>query len=85
MKSFLIFTLASGSASANVDFTPVSGTLTFASGEIAKTVDVLVTGDMVAELSENFVVVLSNPVQASIDDAIGIGLIINDDDSCGIC
>ena len=48
------------SATAGEDFTPVSGTLTFAEGETEKTVDVAILEDNVAEGSESFGFAIDN-------------------------
>jgi Calx-beta domain len=80
------FATAGGSALAGVDFASQSGTLTFAPGEIAKTITVLVNGDTDFEgyegfyaVHERFAVNLSGARRASIADATGVGTIRNDD------
>ena len=50
-----------GTAAAGSDYTGVSGTLTFAAGEVAKTVSVPVLDDAVDEGSETMTLTLSNP------------------------
>jgi hypothetical protein len=57
------------------------GTLSFAPGEITKTVTVTVAGDNIAESSETFFVNLSNATNAIIEDAQGRGTILNDDEA----
>ena len=52
--------ILSGSATANVDFTPMSGTLTFAAGETRKTVDINILNDSLAEGSESFGFAIDN-------------------------
>jgi Calx-beta domain/FG-GAP-like repeat len=65
---------------ADSDYTPLPvQTLTFAPGETSKTVTVNVTGDIDAEPDETFMLVLSDPVNASISDDTGTGTIQNDD------
>jgi hypothetical protein len=76
------FATANGSAAFVSDYDPVGGTLVFAPGETAKQVVVQVNGDTVAEPDEKFSVNLSNASGASIADAVGLG-IITDDDSGG--
>lgn len=49
------------SATPNVDYSPASGTLTFAPGETTKIVAVTIFGDAVSENNETFLVNLSNP------------------------
>lgn len=73
------FTTAPGSAQSATDFTPASGTLTFAPGESAKTFVVMIKGDVQLENDETFGVNLSDAVDAPIVRGQGIGRIINDD------
>lgn len=64
---------------ANGDFNVAVGTLTFAPGETTKTFSVDVNGDEAPELDETFVVDLQNATNAGIEDARGVGTILNDD------
>ncbi|MBP3957086.1 autotransporter-associated beta strand repeat-containing protein [Gemmata sp. G18] len=73
------YTTADGTATAGTDYTPVSGTLTFAPGETTQTVTVFVTGDTATEADETFRVVLASPVSATIAAGSGTGTITNDD------
>ena len=74
------FATANGSATTgNKDYTAASGTLTFTAGETERTVTVLVRGDRKNEANETFAVNLSNPTNATLLDAQGIGTILNDD------
>ena len=68
-----------GSASAGSDFTPATGTLTFAPGETAKTVPVGVVGDDTPEGPETFALKLSSPQNATIAAEQGQVTIANDD------
>ena len=76
-----------GKATASADFTPVSGTLSFASGETEKTVTVPIVNDDVDEVIEFFYVSLTNPSGATLDPrSLGFPEInlfhitVNDDD-----
>lgn len=70
---------SNGSATAGLDFQPVSGTLTFNPGERSKTIDVAILDDEVNEDDEIFYLLLSNPSgNALINDGIGMGTIIDD-------
>jgi hypothetical protein len=69
----LAFTATSG-----VDFLPVSGTLTFGPGETEKAISILIVGDTLDEFNENFEIVLSNAVNATVSFYPNI-LIIDDD------
>jgi peptide/nickel transport system substrate-binding protein len=61
------------------DYAGASGTLTFAPGELTKTVDVRVEGDTADEADETFVVRLSNAGKGTIVRSTGTGTIIDDD------
>ena len=59
-------------ATSGVDYTPTSGTLTFAPGDTEKTVEVVVLDDDIVEESENVVLRLSNASTAS--EAVGVAI-----------
>ena len=67
------------SATAGQDYSTVSGTLRFAPGEQTKTVQVATSADGIDEGPETLQLVLSNPVNAGLADAIGTGTINNTD------
>jgi large repetitive protein len=74
------FATVDGSAIAPGDYQSQTGTLTFNPGQTTRTITVLVNGDTTTEGSENFTVVLSNPVNATTSGTgIGTGTITNDD------
>ena len=73
------FATTAGSATAAVDYQPATGTLIFSPGQTAKTVTVLVIGDTAVETNETFLVILSNPTGALIENGTGLGTITNDD------
>jgi large repetitive protein len=73
------YATANGTATAPDDYVPGAGGLTFAPGVVAQSVTVLVNGDTVDEVNETFLVTLSNPVNAEIQDAQGFGTITDDD------
>jgi hypothetical protein len=68
-----------GTASAPKDFQATSGTLTFAPGEIVKTITVSVSGDTSREHTETLLVRLSNAVGAPFVDSDAMGLILDDE------
>jgi hypothetical protein len=70
---------ADGTAIAGSDYVATSGTLTFAPNETSKDIPITVTGDTANEGSENFFMNLTNPVNATINDAQGIGTITDND------
>jgi Calx-beta domain/FG-GAP-like repeat len=71
-------------ATAGVDYTAASGTVTFAAGDTSRPVTVLVNGDRLAEDSESFFVRLTNPTNAFIATAEGFGTILDDEPSITI-
>lgn len=74
------YATANGTAtSQGNDYTAAAGTLTFAPGVTSRTITVNVIGDTVKEPTENFVVNLSNPTNATIATGRGRGSITNDD------
>ena len=73
------FSTANGSATAGSDYVAASGTVTFSPGVTSQTIAVDVLGDTTFENDETFSVDLSNPANATISDAQGIGTITNDD------
>ncbi len=66
------------------DYAAGAGTLTFAPNVVADTITVLVNGDTNVEPDEKFTVLLSNPANAAIAGAEGVGTIVNDDGSTGV-
>jgi ribosomal protein L35AE/L33A len=70
---------ANGSATAGNDYIASSGDVTFGIGETSKTITIAVLGDMTAEPTENFVVNLNAPTNATIADGQGMGTILDDE------
>ncbi|HEY9618573.1 MAG TPA: Calx-beta domain-containing protein [Microcoleaceae cyanobacterium] len=73
------YATADSAATAGSDYTAVSDQLTFAPGETSQTISVPIVGDTVVEPDETFFINLSNPTNATIATAQGIGTITNDD------
>jgi len=73
------FTTSGITATSGVDFTPVSGTLTFPAGSTLQNVVIPVIGDTSAEPNEQIRVTLSNASGATILNPTGIGTIVDDD------
>jgi Calx-beta domain-containing protein/von Willebrand factor type A domain-containing protein len=73
------YATANGTATAPADYAATSGDVTFAPGETAKPVTVLVNPDTVDEPNETFTVNLSAPVGAGLVDPTGVGTIVDDD------
>ena len=73
------YATADGTATAGDDFTATSRTLTFAPGEVSKTVPVPTVEDTTQEQTETFTVTLSSPSGATIEDGSATGTITDDD------
>jgi hypothetical protein len=73
------YATADGAAVAGSDYTAATGTLTFAPGETAKTIDVSVASDTAIEADETFFVRLSSVTGAYVADGEGKATILNDD------
>ena len=73
------FATADGTAKAGLDYTAVTGTVTFAPGETSKSITVPILNDAVYEGGETFTVNLRNPSSnAVISDPLGLGTIMDD-------
>ena len=73
------YATSDGTAEAGSDYTATSGTLTFAAGEMAKSIDVAVAQDDSPEEDETFTLTLSNAVNAALGDGSATGTILDDD------
>ena len=73
------YATSDGTATAGSDYTATAGALTFAAGEIEKTVPVPVLDDAHDEGSETLTLTLSNPSGAYLADGSAIGTINNTD------
>jgi len=73
------YATANGTATAGVDYTAATGTISFAPGVTTQQVHVDILGDTTVEPDETFSVTLSNPSGVSIARATAIGSILNDD------
>jgi hypothetical protein len=73
------YATADGTAAAPGDYAAANGTLTFAPGELAKTIPVSVVADTAVEQDEAFTVAISDPVNATIAAEAATGTIRNDD------
>ena len=68
-----------GSALAGSDYKAASGTLSFSPGVMSRTITITVYTDRIYEANESFFLKLSNPTNAGLAVAQGIGTILNDD------
>ncbi len=73
------FSTVDATARAGQDYVASRGTVTFAAGELSKTVSVPIIGDETFEADERFGLNLSGATGAIIGRAAGIGTIVNDD------
>ncbi|MBP6057463.1 MAG: hypothetical protein KA524_03430, partial [Nitrosomonas sp.] len=78
------YATSANTAAFNSDYLHTTGTLTFAPGELSKTVSVSIINNAVAEVAENFFLVLSAPsANAIIADSFGLATIIDNDAPSG--
>jgi PKD repeat protein len=76
----LSYATLDGSAAAGSDYTAAAGVLTVAAGQSSKTIVVTLNPESVQEADESFSLVLSAPSAGlELQDATGIGTIVNDD------
>lgn len=74
------YTTSDGSATAGIDYTARSGTLTIPSGSMSGSISIPVSGDTDVESDESFTVTLTNPQNAMLGKlAVVTGNILNDD------
>jgi hypothetical protein len=73
------FATADGTATAGTDYTTTTGTVTFPPGQTTRTITVPVLGDNLDESDETFFVNLTNPTNATVPGAPGVGTIRDDD------
>ncbi len=71
------YATANGTAVAGTDYTPTSGTLIFPPGVTSETVNVPITTVLTGGPTKTFTLNLSNPVNATIADGLGVGNILN--------
>ena len=73
------YSTSNGTATGGSDFLSKSGMLVFNPGELTKTIDVTVLGDLLDEFDETFTVTLVSPTDATIGDGTGVGTITDND------
>ena len=71
------YTTLAGTALANTDFIPVSGTITIPAGQQQAFIDVTVTGDSTRKANQDFFVQLDNPQNCTLAADKAPGTIIN--------
>jgi len=78
-NSTVQYRTVAGTATAGVDYTSLTGTLSFKKGQSSKTVNVKVIGDTNPEANETLILELFNPANIVIGQSSATGTIINDD------
>ena len=73
------YATSSGTATSGLDFQAKTGTITFAPGELTKTISINIIGDQGYEPNETFNVNLTRAVNAKLLKKVGVGTIENDD------
>src|SRR5262249_23399349 len=80
MTATVIYSTADGSALAGSDYVGAGGTLTFTPGLTQTTFSVAVISDTLPELDEDFTILLSGPISASLGSPFTASVTISDDD-----
>ena len=75
------WTTADGTATQDADYAKTTGTLRFDALEMEQTITVPLLDDALDEADETFTVALSNPSNATLDDAEATGTIADNDDT----
>jgi hypothetical protein len=75
------YTTRDGTATAGLDYTAVSGTLTFASGQASRTITIPILDDDLVERDEHFEIVLFNVQGGRIGATSSAQIVIRDNDS----
>jgi cytoskeletal protein CcmA (bactofilin family) len=73
------FSTIAGSATQGVDYEGTSGVIEFAPGELTRSIELHILGDTLPENDETFSVLLSDPVNATIETPSVVVVIDNDD------
>jgi len=73
------FSTVAGSATEGEDYERASGVIVFAPGELTHAIELHIFGDTIPEDDETFSVLLSDPVNATIDTPSAAVVIVNDD------
>jgi len=74
------YALQAGTAKVDEDYkNPSSNSISFAQGESEKTISIQIVADLIKEGDDEFLVVLSNPVNAEFADNVATCVIKNDD------
>ena len=73
------YATANGTATTGADYQTANGTLNFAAGQTSQQLTVHVNGDLLDEIDETFFVNLTNPSNATLADAQGLGTITDND------
>jgi len=73
------YATADDTATLDLDYQAVSGTLTISPGAASRTIEVPIIGDTDVELDETFFINLTNPSNVIVADGQAVGTIINDD------
>ena len=73
------YSTVDGTAKAGSDYVAATGTVTFAPGQLNKTIPIQIKGDKSKEKNESFIVTLYNASNGNITDPNGTGVIRNDD------
>jgi chitinase len=79
-----LYTTLGADATAGVDYTSRSGTITIPAGASSASISIPVRGDAAVEPKESFSVWLHDPTGGQLGRAVGVGRILNDDPTSGL-
>ena len=79
------YATSNGTAIAGSDYTATTGSLTFPVGILSKTFTIPILNDLITESTETFTVTLTDPVNISLLDPVGVVTIIDNDTPIEIC
>jgi hypothetical protein len=74
----VVYQTLEGTAKQGIDYTPQTGTITFAAGSISQTITIPVLGNLFVAPEKLFAVQLSNPTGATVARGAGQGAIFSD-------
>ena len=79
------YATSNGTAIAGSDYTAATGSLSFPVGSVSQTFTTPILNDLITESNETFTVTLTDPVNISLLDPVGVVTIIDNDTAVEIC
>ncbi len=79
------YATSNGTAIAGSDYTASAGSLSFPIGSVSQTFTIPILNDLITESAETFTVTLTDPVNISLLDPVGVVTVIDNDTAVEIC